>query len=360
MDVENKKICVIVSGLIIGIIATILVTLGNPANMGLDSISFLRDTMGALGFHQTAGAQYIRPELIGLVWGALILAVLRKQYHARGGSAPLVRFVVGFFVAIGAMVFMGDPFRMLMRIGGGDWTAIVGLVGFIVGAAIGAYFLNRGFTLPAVQEVNVLESAFMPILKIVLLILLLVAPTFIVFSSGEDIGAIHASIIISLIGGLIIGAIAQQMRFCFANTFRSLFLEKNVTMLLGWIGVLVAIFIVNGITHQFHSGVDMQPFANTDALWNFLGMVLVGWGCILIGGDPIRQLVRSGEGDTDAAITVIGMATGAALSENFALSSTVSGATPTGQIAVIIGIIVVLIISGYYSCKTCRTSHQEG
>ena len=34
---------------------------------------------------------------------------------------------------IGALMFLGCPLRMVIRIGGGDWNALVGLVGFISG-----------------------------------------------------------------------------------------------------------------------------------------------------------------------------------------------------------------------------------
>ncbi|MUP49981.1 YedE-related selenium metabolism membrane protein [Veillonellaceae bacterium M1-70] len=360
MDVENKKSYVIIGGLIIGIIAALLSMAGNPANMGFDITGFIRDTVGALGLHQDTGAQYIRPELVGLVWGALILALARGQHKAVGGSSPLVRFVIGFFVTVGALVFMGDPFRMVLRIAGGDWNAIIGLIGFIVGVAVGVYCLKKGFSLKPATAAAKLDSAFAPIVKIVLLILVCAAPAFIVFSDGDGVGAHHAAIIASLIGGLLVGAIAQQTKLCMVGTFRDLFMDRKTTMLCGWIAVLVAAFVVNLLTHQFQGGVDMQPFAHTDGVWNFLGMGLVGWGCTLLGGDPLRQLVLSGEGNTDAAVTVIGMAFGAAISENFALAATVSGPTMNGKVAVIIGLIVVLIISGYYICgKGCSQEQQE-
>ena len=33
-------------------------------------------------------------------------------------------------------------------------------------------------------------------------------------------------------------------------------------------------------------------------------MVLVGWGSVLLGGCPLRQLILAGEGNTDSAVTV--------------------------------------------------------
>ena len=69
----------LVSGLIIGVIAVMLVFFGNPANMGFCIACFIRDTAGALGIHQAAAVQYIRPEIIGLVLGALAAAIVYKQ-----------------------------------------------------------------------------------------------------------------------------------------------------------------------------------------------------------------------------------------------------------------------------------------
>lgn len=60
----------------------------------------------------------------------------------------------------------------------------------------------------------------------------------------------------------------------------------------------------------------------------------------------MRQLVLSGEGNSDSAITILGLIVGAAFCHNFGLASSGAGPTANGQIAVVIGIIVVAII-GY-------------
>ena len=82
-----------------------------------------------------------------------------------------------------------------------------------------------------------------------------------------------------------------------------------------------------------------------DGLWNGLGMLLAGFGCVLLGGCPLRQLVLSGEGNTDSAVTVIGLMVGAAFAHNFGLASSGEGPTANGKIAVIIGIVVVTAIA---------------
>ena len=73
-------------------------------------------------------------------------------------------------------------------------------------------------------------------------------------------------------------------------------------------------------------------------------MVLVGFGCVLLGGCPLRQLVLSGEGNSDSAVTVFGLIAGAAFAHNFGLASSADGPTAAGKIAVIIGLVVVALI----------------
>ena len=85
--------------------------------------------------------------------------------------------------------------------------------------------------------------------------------------------------------------------------------------------------------------------AHTDGLWNGLGMALAGFGCVLLGGCPLRQLVLAGEGNTDSAITVFGLMVGAAIAHNFGLASSGEGPTANGKIAVVIGIVVVTAIA---------------
>ena len=92
---NKEKTFVTVTGAIIGVIAVALVMLGNPANMGFCIACFLRDTAGALKLHQAAVVQYMRPEIIGLVLGASIMAFSKKELVARAGSNPFIRFVLG-------------------------------------------------------------------------------------------------------------------------------------------------------------------------------------------------------------------------------------------------------------------------
>ena len=128
---------IIVVGVAIGIMATLLQYFGNPPNMGICVACFERDIAGALGLHRAAVVQYIRPEIIGFVIGAFLAALLAKEYRPRGGSAPLVRFFLGVFAMIGALVFLGCPWRAILRLAGGDWNALTGLAGLASGIGVG-------------------------------------------------------------------------------------------------------------------------------------------------------------------------------------------------------------------------------
>ncbi len=92
---------IISTGLFIGVVAALLQKLGNPGNMGVCVACFERDIAGAIGLHRADLVQYMRPEIIGFVIGALIAAYLFKEFRPRGGSSPIIRFVLGMFAMEG-------------------------------------------------------------------------------------------------------------------------------------------------------------------------------------------------------------------------------------------------------------------
>ena len=349
---NREKTGIVLAGIAIGVIASLLVLFGNPVNMGFCIACFLRDISGALGLHTAGAVQYIRPEILGLVLGSFLMALLRKEFSPRGGSSPLTRFVLGFFVMIGCLMFLGCPFRMILRLAGGDLNALFGLLGFVCGILVGVFFLNRGYSLKRTYKLPVLEGAAFSIIQVVLLVLLVAAPAFIYFSeAGAGPGALHAPILISLAAGLIVGALAQWTRLCMVGGIRDLVLFREWKLLMGFLAILVSALVSNLVLTAvkagtfFTLGLEGQPVAHTDGLWNFLGMLLTGFGCVLLGGCPLRQLVLSGEGNTDSAIAVLGLAIGAAFAHNFGLASSAAGPTTNGKVAVIIGIVVVAVIA---------------
>ena len=340
---KEKSTLIIITGLIVGAAAILLVKYGNPANMGFCIACFLRDTAGALKLHSAPVGQYARPEIIGLILGAFAMSLGSKEFKVRGGSSPMTRFVLSFFVMVGALMFLGCPLRMILRIAGGDWNAIIGLIGFVVGIVGGILFLRKGFTLKKSVPLGIAEGAAMPAITVVLLVILCAFPALLVFSKLGP-GAMRAPLAISLVAGLVVGVLAQRTRLCMVGGFRDAILFKDFYLLSGFIAIFVAAIVGNLILGNFHAGFDKQPIAFNDALWNFLGMVLVGLGSCLLGGCPLRQVVLSGTGNADSGVAVLGMIVGAAFCHNFALASSPLGPTPNGKIAVIFGIIVTVII----------------
>ena len=351
MNVKRERIQIVIAGLIIGVIASLLVFFGNPSNMGFCIACFLRDTAGGLGLHRAAAVQYIRPEIIGLVLGSFGVALVKKEFSAKGGSAPVTRFVLGFFVMVGCLMFLGCPFRMILRLAGGDLNALLGLLGFALGILAGVFFLKRGYSLKRTYTQTKLDGVIFPVIQVVVFILLVAAPAFIFFTeAGGGPGAKHAAVAISLIAGLIVGALAQRTRLCMVGGIRDIVLFREPKLLMGFgailVSALVCNLILNGVGEAtfFHLGFKGQPIAHTDGLWNCLGMLLVGFGCVLLGGCPLRQLVLSGEGSSDSAVTVLGLIVGAAFAHNFGLASSAEGPTANGKIAVVIGLVVVAAI----------------
>ena len=340
----KSKVFIILTGLVIGAISVILVTFGNPGNMGFCIACFLRDTAGALGLHQAEVVQYVRPEIIGIVLGALIAALIGKEFSPKGGSSAVTRFVLAVCVMVGALVFLGCPLRMMLRIGGGDLNAIVGLVGFVAGILSGIFFLNKGFSLKRAYSLGKPEGLVYPAVNVALLVVLLAFPAILIFSSTGP-GSMHAPIALSLAAGLLVGILAQKTRFCTVAGLRDTFMFRDPHMLFGFIAVIAAAVIGNLIMGYFNLGFEGQPIAHSDGLWNFLGMALVGLGSVLLGGCPLRQLILAGEGHSDSVVTVFGLVVGAAICHNFKLASTPEGPSQFGPAAVILCLIVVLIIA---------------
>lgn len=350
---------IIFTGAVVGIIAVLLVKFGNPANMGFCIACFLRDISGALGLQRAEVVQYIRPEIIGLVLGAFLMAFGKKEFKARGGSSPFIRFILGFIVMIGTLMFLGCPLRMILRIAGGDLNAIIGLVGFAAGILVGIFFLNKGFSLKRSYTLNKFEGFLLPAVNLGLLIFLISAPAGIIFFSAKGPGSMHAPVWIALIAGLIVGALAQRTRLCMVGGIRDLVLFKDWYLISGFIAIFAAALIGNAIFGFVKIGFMEQPVAHTDWLWNFLGMALAGFGSVLLGGCPLRQLILSGEGNIDSVMAVLGMVFGAAFAHNFKLASSAQGPTLNGKIAVIIGLILVAAIA-YFNREKSVSIKMKG
>lgn len=340
---QNKK-GIIFAGLAVGFIATLLVYLGNPANMGFCIACFIRDIAGAMGFHRAAVVQYMRPEIFGLVLGAFIISKFSGEFESKGGSSPFTRFILGIIVMIGALMFLGCPLRMILRLGGGDLNALVGIIGFAAGIFVGVKFLEKGFSLKRSYLSSKFDGFLFPITNAGLLIILLAVPSILIFSESGP-GSMKAPVMIALLAGLAVGVLAQKTRLCMVGGIRDYIMFKDTYLILGFLAILVAAAIGNIAIGKFTLGFASQPVAHSDGLWNFLGMLVVGWGSVLLGGCPLRQLILAGEGNSDSAVAIGGLFVGAALCHNFALAASPAGPSANGQIAVAICILVLAAIS---------------
>ncbi len=346
---QHFSLTICVTGLALGAVAGMLVHLGNPGNMGLCLACFERDIAGALGLHRAAVVQYLRPEIIGIALGAALAAFLGKELVPRSGSSPAVRFVLGGFVMIGALVFLGCPTRMVLRLGGGDGNALPGLAGFVAGIFVGSLFLKKGFTLGrAYREPLSLTQYVMPLAAAAGVIMVFAKPASL-FVSTKGPGAMHAAAWLSLGAGVLIGVLGQRSRLCFAGGIRDMILFRSPHLLFGFVAVFAGVLAINILLGKFHPGFAAQPAAHSSHLWNFLGMLLVGFASLLLGGCPFRQLVLAAQGNGDSALTVAGMMTGAAFAHNFKLAATPKGVSTPGMIAVGIGMLVCLLVA--FRCR---------
>jgi YedE family putative selenium metabolism protein len=319
--------------------------------MGICVACFERDIAGALGLHRADVVQYMRPEIIGFVLGSLAAALIFREYRPRAGSAPIVRFVLGVFAMIGALVFLGCPWRAVLRLAGGDLNALLGLTGLVFGIWIGTLFLKKGYNLGRAAATYTSVGLLMPLLMFGFLVLALVFPqapgeprSGVLFYSIRGPGSQHAPLVISLGIGLAVGFMAQKSRFCTMGAIRDLILFRQTHLFGGLAALLVFAFGTNLVLGQFHAGFTAQPVAHTLHVWNFLGMALAGFAFALAGGCPGRQLFLAGEGDGDSAVFVIGMIVGAGIAHNFGLASSPHGLGPHGAAAVIVGFLVCLFI----------------
>lgn len=342
---------IVIVGAIIGVLASLLQKFGNPGNMGICVACFDRDIAGALGLHRAEVVQYLRPEILGFVLGSFLSALVFGEFRPRSGSAPLARFLLGMCAMIGALVFLGCPWRVLIRLAGGDGNALFGLLGLVSGIGIGVVFFRQGYSLGKTTGQTFGLGLLMPILIVGLLALRLTfdqvsgeARSGVLFYSVKGPGAQHAALFISLGIGLLVGVIAQRSRFCTMGAIRDLILFRHSHLLKGFLTLLVFAFVTNLLLGQFHPGFVGQPVAHTQSFWNFAGMLVAGLAFALAGGCPGRQLFMSGEGDGDAAIFVLGMLTGAAFAHNWGLASSPAGIGPNGIAALVICLAACLFI----------------
>lgn len=355
MERLNSKMGLAIVGLVVGALIAVLAATGNPGNMAICAACFIRDMAGALKLQTAEPVQYFRPEIVGFVVGSFLIAIATREYRSQAGSSPMIRFILGFIMMLGALVFLGCPLRMVIRMAAGDLNAWVGLVGLALGAITGAVFLKMGFSLGREHDTGKPAGTVLPIALVMLLCIGLATGAFAASVSGP--GSMHAPVAVSLIVALVIGALAQKTRICFVGGIRNVVLMKDFTLLIP-IAALFAVMLVYSLaTGGFKLSFEGQPIAHSQQLWNILGLYAVGFAGVLAGGCPLRQMVLAGQGSCDAAVTFLGMLVGAAFAHNFGLAAAAASAATAekaavaggpslaGQIVLVGGIVVLFIIA---------------
>ncbi|HET8539841.1 MAG TPA: YedE family putative selenium transporter [Anaeromyxobacter sp.] len=360
---SSSVLKLLAAGLAVGVIAALLVAAGNPGNMGVCVACFVRDIAGAFGGARLGmgGVAYLRPEVLGIVLGALGAAALSREFRPRGGVAFAPRFLLGFVFMVSALVFLGCTVRVWLRIGGGDLNAVVGAAGLVAGVAAGAALVRAGYALPKARALSRVAGLAVPAVVVALLALAMTvaagampgfltvtaAPASVVPASATSAPAVtvtadptapgsapkaptppggkRAPLVLSLLAGLAVGVVAQRSRFCTTGPIRDLVLWRSPVKLVGLAGLVAGAAVANLAFGQFRLGLAGQPVAHTDVVANFAAMAVAGLAAVLMGGCPLRQLVMAGEGDADAGGALAGMVAGALFAHGAGVASSPKG-----------------------------------
>ncbi|MCI5140620.1 MAG: YedE-related selenium metabolism membrane protein [Candidatus Electrothrix sp. ATG1] len=333
----------IITGVVLGAGAVLLTLAGNPVNSGICISCFLENLAGAIQLQDSLRMSYIRPELVGFLLGSFFMAKQNRRFQVTGGSSPLIRFLLGFFMIVGCGMFIGCPIKMILRLGAGDLTAVAALLGLLFGIWLGGKYIRAGSVLDRAQKLPSINGYILPGIGFLLLIFLFLKPAFI-RQGFSGPAAQHAPLWISLAVGLLIGGLAQRSGFCITGGIRNFFMFREKTLFSGVVATFMSALLVSLVSGQFNLGMEAQPGAHHSHLWSFLGMVLVGLAAVIIDGCPFRQVIKAGEGDIDAGITCFGMITGAAMVITWQLRSTAAGPVFNGKIATLLGLIFCLTV----------------
>ena len=342
------------AGLALGALGVLLSVWGNPENSGICISCFIENSAGALGLHDNARLQYLRPELPGFVLGALISALVAGEFRPRGGSAPIHRLFSGIFLIVGCAIFIGCPIKLLLRLSAGDLTAVAGFAGLGAGVWTGIRVSASGVDLGGQERERSINGLLIPGVFLLLLLFSLFHPPFIL-ASTEGSSARHAPLFTSLGSGLFLGVLAQRSRFCITGSMRDiLLLGRRAPQIIGFALLIAAAVSISLASGRFHLSLYGQPGSHLEHLWSFLGMGLVGWISVLIGGCPFRQLIKAGEGDADAGLSVAGMFLGGALVESWGITATAAGVPLNGKMALLAGFAFVLLTSLLFRERSVR------
>lgn len=90
MNSETKeRVILVVCGVVAAAVAIMLASSGNPGNIAICIACFVRDTAGALKLQTNETVQYLRPEIIGIIVGACVVAFCKQGIQGHGWFFPL-------------------------------------------------------------------------------------------------------------------------------------------------------------------------------------------------------------------------------------------------------------------------------
>lgn len=345
MRMNGREIAVLTgTGVIIGAGGIALIVFGNPEYVGVCLSCFMINLAGALGLHSNPALQFPPPELIGFLLGAYLSALVRRQHYPRPSGDFMVRFMVGFFMMVGAAVFVGCPLRALFRLGFGDFSALIGMAGFVAGIWFGTGFERTGFFLcPVVEHAKERAGWLLPLIGAAIFTALAIGGAGLRLSQTGP-AAVHAPILATLLFGLVVGALGQRSRFCAMAAVRNFIIGRDVHLLIGLAAVVIAASLANRLSGKYMAGLWHYPGTHTAYVWDFISLFLVGLAAVFANGCPFRTVIRAGQGDTDAVPVLMGMMLAGGITETFGIVSTTAGITKQGKIGVLAGIIFLIII----------------
>ena len=147
----------------------------------------------------------------------------------------------------------------------------------------------------------------LPVIMLVLFALALLVPS-LFHASERGPGSMHAPVLVAFAATLVVGALAQRSRLCMAGGVRDTLMLKDPSPAVGLRGHLRSGAGGQPDRGQFHR--LLLPVSAHCPLQSHLEPAghghLVGWGSVLLGGCPLRQLVLAGSGNGDSAVTVPG------------------------------------------------------
>ena len=236
------------AGLAMGVAGVLLAWLGNPRNTGICVSCFAENVAGSLRLHGDQRMTYLRPEFMGFLLGATVMALGRGKFRPRGGSSPFIRFLVGILLIVGSTIFLGCPIKVVLRMAAGDVTALPGVAGLVGGVWLGVLFLRRGFFLGKGVKTRPLAGWILPSFMVLLTAGAFWGP---VSFRGGLVGAAaeHAPLLASLGLGGVVGALSQRSSFCVTGGVRNFYLTRDPSMLSG-----VAALFLSALAHLGRQG----------------------------------------------------------------------------------------------------------